>query len=290
MKVAEMHYEFNVLSQTSDSLKNASFEPYEIDNYLNKAIIEFIKDNYSFNYSIRKGFETDQVRISKLSSLLVKSPELQGAIAPVDLGNGLYELNLDSLGNNLTGNNDYVRYMFYVDGYANCLKICNNVSTNKKIKLYIYRHDELSNFYNQSSWYWGKLKASFGKSKTKAFSSLDIESNNNDQLLDLEPNNKYSNDSLSSIFLNTNNSSNEQEFIIDSVEVSYIKYPNKVYFGGYEHIDGRNIDLNKQIHCDIDDVFHQEIVQQAVLLAANDMTNIANIQLRNSQVQNNLVR
>lgn len=285
-----MHYQFNVLSQSSDSKKSNSFEPYEIDSYLNKAIVQFVKDNYSFSYTTRKGFEVDQSRISKLSSLVIKSPELQEAITPISLGGGRYELNLDSLGTNVTGNDDYFRYMFYIDGYANCVKICNNVTTNKRIKLYIYRHDELDSSYNESSWYWGKLKASFGKSRSKAFSSLDIEANNNDQLLNLiDSNNKYSNDSLSSIFLNTNNADGISEYEIDSIEISYIKYPNKVFIGGYQDIDGRNIDITKQVHCDIDDIFHQEIVRQAVLLAANDTLNVPNIQIRSTQMQNDLM-
>lgn len=285
-----MHYQFNVLSQSSDSKKSNSFEPYEIDSYLNKAIVQFVKDNYSFSYTTRKGFEVDQSRISKLSSLVIKSPELQEAITPISLGGGRYELNLDSLGTNVTGNDDYFRYMFYIDGYANCVKICNNVTTNKRIKLYIYRHDELDSSYNESSWYWGKLKASFGKSRSKAFSSLDIEANNNDQLLNLiDSNNKYSNDSLSSIFLNTNNADGISEYEINSIEISYIKYPNKVFIGGYQDIDGRNIDITKQVHCDIDDIFHQEIVRQAVLLAANDTLNVPNIQIRSTQMQNDLM-
>jgi hypothetical protein len=156
------------------------------------------------------------------------------------------------------------------------------------MKLYIYKQDELNTYYNNSSWYWSKLKASFGKSTLKSFKSLDIEFNNNDQLLDLKIDGKYSNDSLSSIFIDTSNDSNDIQFEVTSVELSYIKYPNQIYSGGYQHIDGRNIDITKQIECDIDDIFHQDIVRYAVALAANDTTNAANIQIRNSQIQNDL--
>jgi|TARA_R110000851_G_scaffold128431_2_gene260889 hypothetical protein len=288
MKVDELHREFNVLSQTSDSLKKASFEKYEIDEYLNKACVQFVKDNYSFSMTTRKGFEVDQSRISKLSSLVIKSPQLQSALIPVDLGNGIYELNLDDLGRNLTGNNDYFRYMYYIDGYANCSLVCGNKTTTQRIKLYISRHDSGDSFYNGSSWYWKKVKASFGKARTIAFSSLDVESNNNDQLSDININGKYSNDSLSSIFIDTK-ADDVSAFNVSSIEISYIKYPNKIFSGGYQHIDGRNINLNTQVECDIDDIFHQEIVRYAVSLAANDVTNIANIQIRSTQIQNDLV-
>lgn len=288
MKVNELHRQFRVLSQTSDSLKKSSFEPYEIDEYLNKGIIQFVKDNYSFSYTNNKGFEANQSRISKLSSLLVKAPELQSAIKPIHLGNGLYELNLNELGKNITGNNDYYRYMYYIEGYANCSKLCNNKLIKRRFKLYIPKHDTLDTHYSKSSWYWGKVNTSFGKSRIKTFESLDTEFNNNDTLSNLYINKRYSNDSLSSIFIDTKNLDGKIEFDVDSLEITYIKYPNSVYYGGYQHIDNRNIDINSQIECDIDDIFHSEIIRYAVVEAANDVTNIANIQIRNSQIINDL--
>jgi hypothetical protein len=91
------------------------------------------------------------------------------------------------------------------------------------------------------------------------------------------------------LFINTNDVDGNSEFEIESVEISYVKYPNKPYSGGYQHIDGRNIDINKQVHCDISDIFAQEIVRYAVNLAANDVTNVANIQIRGTQIQNDLI-
>jgi hypothetical protein len=289
MKVDELQREFRVLSQTSDSLKKSSFENYEIDEYLYKGIVQFVKNNYSFSYSTNKGFEVDQSRIDKLASIVINSPELQPAISPTQVVNGVYEVNLDQLGNNITGVGDYYRYLYFIKAYANCTKVCGNKTVNKRIRLGVFKSNESVDYHNQSSWYWSKVRGYFGKSRSATFTSLDTESNNNDQLSDLIVNGKYSNDSLTSLFINTNDVDGNSEFEIESVEISYVKYPNKPYSGGYQHIDGRNIDINKQVHCDISDIFAQEIVRYAVNLAANDVTNVANIQIRGTQIQNDLI-
>ena len=105
MLIDEMHYVFELGLDRVASQDRPDMYPNEKDNYLNRAIAEFVKDRYGFVESQRKlGFETDQERISNLTNLHIKSPVLQPALTPIDLGNGQYELRLSSL---------LHRYMFF---------------------------------------------------------------------------------------------------------------------------------------------------------------------------------
>lgn len=276
MLVDSLHKAFQLATSNIDTLDRISFEPYEIDIYLNKAIIQFVKDSYNYRYDRNKGFEVEQSTISKLSSLVIKSPELQPAVTPNNLGNGRYELNLDSLGNNVNG--QYFRYMYFISGFANCTYN----GCNKRIRIHLTQHDDLISYYNSSSFYWGRVNGQFGKSKTTFTNYGDNTTSINDTLLNLVNNNRYSNDKLSSIYLDTNDVSTKTNFVVNSIEINYLKYPNEVYFGGYQSMNNAIPNTNIKIHSDIDDVFQDEIIRIAVLIAKEDILDDVNMRINST--------
>ena len=60
MTVAEMHIQFKVGLDKTDSLNYPNFEPEEIDLWLNKAQEKFIKSRYSHDVK-RETFEETQL-------------------------------------------------------------------------------------------------------------------------------------------------------------------------------------------------------------------------------------
>jgi hypothetical protein len=82
---------------------------------------------------------------------------------------------------------------------------------------------------------------------------------------------RFNNDRLQSLYLDTTDSSGTQQFTASAACISYIKYPNRVFIGGYNHIDKHSVSAGTQIQCDIDEGFHQDIVQMAIQLALKDI-------------------
>lgn len=266
MKIQEMHYNFKLESNYVDSFDRIDFEPYEIDQYINKAIFIIFKERYKFDPKTRKGFESEQSRIDELKTLHVKSPELQPPVVPINLGNGLYELRLNSLGNNISG--QYFRYFYFTKGRIKAKKN----DCYKYIDITIPQTDDTFTTYSDASWKWRKVNGNFGRS-TYVHPHIDMNSNNDsvDVTANLITNNQFHNDELSSLFLNVNDLNNIPQFEITNVEVSYLKYPNRVFFGGYNHVDGLSNSTSPPIHCDLDEGFHDEVIRKAVQLAREDL-------------------
>ena len=57
----------------------------------------------------------------------------------------------------------------------------------------------------------------------------------------------------------------------DKVFISYLKQPNRVFVGGYNHIDGDSISTDAPINCDIDPAFHTEIITIAAKILKTDL-------------------
>jgi hypothetical protein len=115
MQIDQAHFQFKLLSDRIASNDRPAFLPHEIDEYLNLAVINFIKLRYGVDRlnASKLGFEKNQKSIEELSSLHIKSPEVQPEIYPItNLYNqqGLYEFRLNDLGNNING--QYFRYLF----------------------------------------------------------------------------------------------------------------------------------------------------------------------------------
>ena len=87
------------------------------------------------------------------------------------------------------------------------------------------------------------------------------------------------NEEKSALYLYT-----EEGSTINKVYIDYIKYPNRVFFGGYDHIDGQSSSTDPKINCDIDAGFHDEIVRQAVLFAIEDLGDVQGTQIKNKQI------
>jgi len=279
MRIDEMHHCFRLELDRVDSSCSPDLEPWEIDSYLNKAIMKFLKDRYGIDIqNPRKGFETDQSRISQLSSLHIKAPSVQGAIFPVNEVEGIYEVRLNDLGKDVGG--QYFRYMFFTDGYVKATK----GNCTKCIPIDVKRVDKKSTEYNDSSWLWRRIVVNFGRSSYQ-HPHVDNTVNDPDTTADLEPGNRYNNDESNSIYLDTRDKYCEPQFEIDEVFLSYIKYPNRVFIGGYDHIDGMSTNIDGPIHCDIDDAFHEEIVSIAVRMAEEDIQDVTGVKIHNQRLQ-----
>lgn len=230
MLISQLHYEFKLEANKIDSNDRPDLLPAEIDAYLNKAIWLFVKSRYGSTQPLR-GFETDQLRISNLASLHVKSPELQPVITPSSLNNGIYEVKLT------TPTLSY-NYLALTRARVNMGKDgC--TSSNELIK--VVETDDRSDIrFIKPSYTWKRINARFGKSS---------DGSNNQ-----------------SLYLDTGN-----DFTISGVYVDYLKYPNTVFLGGYDRTSIGLGSSTTATECDIDSAFHPEIVSLAVQELTKDL-------------------
>lgn len=272
MRIEQMHYNFELGIDRVASNDRPDFMPWEIDEYLNSAIWKFLKDRYKINEA-RESFELNQYRMSELANLHIKSPELQPAVTPINLGNGRYEVRLDSLGSNING--QYFRYLFLTKAEITIRKTCS-----KKITLHLYQTDDMKTTFNQPDWDWGIIHGMFGKSTfitTPVTPAPPLVTDSMDVTARiLTPTagpvlERYNNDQLQSLYLDTTDIHGVSQFDVVNAYISYIKYPNRVFFGGYDYIDKHSTSTSSPIHCDIDEGFHKDIIEIAVRLAANDI-------------------
>lgn len=277
-----MHYNFELELDRVSGSNSPDIETWEKDEYLNRGIWIFLKQRYGVDPTTNRGFETDQTRISQLSSLHIKSPELQPAVIPIDLGNGRYEVRLNALGESING--QYYRYLFLTDAQLTAIKH----ECSKLMQVKNWRTDKLKTVYNDASWLWRRVLANFGRSTYLHPYVLPVTSNQDpDVTADLLPpsQNRFNQDELNSLYLDTTDKFGEPQFTIKEVFLSYIKYPNRVFFGGYNHIDGDSTIDTPAIHCDIDEAFHDEIVHIAVGLAREDLQDQLGMQVSMNRTQ-----
>lgn len=71
MDIGEMHTALKLELDKSDSLNSISFEPEELDYWINKAIKRFVKTRYSGSNYKGAGFEQSQKRTDDLKSLVI---------------------------------------------------------------------------------------------------------------------------------------------------------------------------------------------------------------------------
>lgn len=237
MLIDEMQYRFDLEVDRIASQDRPDFLPPERDDYINRAINIFVKDRYGFDNPKKVGFETNQERISSLMNLHIKSPELQSALTPIDLTGGLYEIRLSDL--------DY-RYLFLTSAKVKLRK----GDCTKSVDHTSWQIDDKKTVFSDPSFDWSRVLSNFGKSTSSAIENKDIPS----------------------IYFDTNNKKGVSQFIIDSVCISYVKYPNRVCLGTYKHIDDKSASLLTPLtNCDIDDIFHDEIIRIAAQIAFKDM-------------------
>lgn len=269
-----MHYEFKLLYDRVASNDRPDFMPWEVDAFLNQAIDIYVKTRTNFDKFIMQGktgqeigFESTQFRIDELSSLHIKSPEVQPEILPDNVIDNVYEFKLNSLGNNING--QYFRYMFAT---KIVLKIKKN-GCSKYITGLIWQTDDSKNTFNEPNYKWGRAHCNFGKSSTIIPSISNTNLLSPDYTLNLSTGSNATltsrNDELKSLYVDSKDRCNNPQFEVVSARISYIKRPNRVCLGTYPHIDKHASAV--PVHCDIDDAFHREIINIAINLAAQSV-------------------
>tara|TARA_R110002012_G_scaffold261340_2_gene443232 strand:+ start:14279 stop:14974 length:696 start_codon:yes stop_codon:yes gene_type:complete len=117
MTVAEMHIQFKVGLDKTDSLNYPNFEPEEIDLWLNRAQNRFVKTRYSHDIK-QETFEETQKRTDDLREVVVETTIFPSAVqTPVKPNGTLFDLPI--------GNNDLPIYWFAINEecgiqYLNC--------------------------------------------------------------------------------------------------------------------------------------------------------------------------
>ena len=215
MIIDQMHHEFKLEKNKIDSLANMDFTPVEIDSYINKSALFFAKNRARPNKSNR-GFETDQDRITQLSNLHIKSPELQSGLVPTLVSNGIYKIELKDLA---------YEYLYLTKAKVD-INTTDCTKTGVRVKL--QQTDDDNTLYSSPSFNWGVVNGQFGK--TDSGTVINVEK--------------------SALYLYT-----EADSEISSVYIDYLKYPNRVFYSGYDHIDGQSISTDPKINCDIDAAF-----------------------------------
>lgn len=171
-------------------------------------------------------FESKQDLVDQLSTLVVKSPtNIQPGVSVALESTGVYRMDLGDL--------NYI-YLHLVRLNALAEK---QGCTPKVLKGREVSHDELDKVllspFEGPSYMWLNLPYVFGKSN-------DVNDN-------------------SAIFLYTNN-----QFTISRVYPEYLKQPKKVFYGGYNSLDGQYISTDTPVDCDLPQAFHRRIVDIAV--------------------------
>jgi len=238
MLIDEFHYEFDLRLDRVASQDRPDFYDNEKDSYLNRAIKKFTKDRYGTDNPKKFGFETNQERISNLMSLHIKYP-VQPAIIPVNQGNGIYEIRLRDT--------EYP-YLFLTSAKVliekdNCTKTIDHKN---------WQIDDRKNTFNEPNYDWGRVHVNFGRSTLSS----------------------TVNEDLYSMYFDTTDYKGVQQFTIESVQLSYIKIPNRVCLGTYIHIDDKVTTppaFTAVTECDLPSDFHDEIVNIAVMLAYKDI-------------------
>ena len=251
MIILGMHAQFDLEVDRIASGNSPDFNRREKDDYINKAIWIFVNLGYDPKKTKPSGgFETRQFNIDALRTLLIKFPTEQPALVPTEFERGIWELPLSTL--------EY-EYLHFIRGQASIVK--NNCK--KLVSFDLLEHDDDYTNYNKPSYKWGRIITRFGKSSFSPTTPLNKEKG--------------------SIYFETAN-----EFDIENVRIEYLKYPDKVFVGGYNEINGVYSSTDATVDCDIDSAYHPEIVSIAAREAMRDIQDIQGYQLKDVQTKENL--
>lgn len=251
MTILGMHAQFDLELDRVSSGNSPDFNRREKDDYINKAIWIFCNQHYDhYKLAPSGGFETRQFNIDALRTLLIKFPEEQPALVPIEHERGIWELPLSRL---------EFEYWHFIRGQASIVKD----NCKKLVSFKLLEHDDDYNAYNKPSYKWGRIIARFGKASINPSTNL--------------------NDEKGSIYFETAN-----DYDIENVRIEYLKYPKKVFVGGYNEINDVYSSTDAAVNCDIDSSYHQEIVSIAVREALRDVQDTTGYQLKDVQTKENL--
>ena len=238
MLIDEVNYEFDLRLDRVASQDRADLYDNEKDAYLNRAIKSKVKALYGTDNPKKTGFETNQERISNLMSLHIEYP-VQLPLTPISFNNGKYEIRLRDL-----------TYPYFLLTSARVL--IEKDKCTKTIDYTNWQIDDRKNTFNEPNFEWGRVHANFGKSTLIT----------------------TTNDDLYSIYFDATNYRDVQQFNIKTVQLTYLKKPNRVCMGTYIHIDDKTTvppANSAVVHCDLPEMFHDEIVNEAVMFAFKDI-------------------
>lgn len=163
MDIALAHYNFKLKLNEMDSSTKLEFSPAEIDEYLNSALMYWVKQRDSGNNVLKQGAEMTQRRIDNLSPLLVDN-ELVAVLSSAD---NVYKFDLGALTQN------YFRFMrasITIDECPDRIPVT-DVARHGDL------HHILSDNYRKPSIIWKRAVASFGRGTADAERHISIHSN-----------------------------------------------------------------------------------------------------------------
>lgn len=251
MDINSMHFDFKVKLDKVDSQDRRNFLPAETDWFLNEAQLIYVKRRYGINNKYNRGFEEIQKRTDDLKSLHIKSPTtIQPGLTPTIVNSGVYEAKLNNLSYD---------YLLFTRGTADITK--DGCGSKSFISLSDTEHDDLNNTLGNNhydpSFEWGVIPIVFSKTDDSSVTE-------------------------SSIYLYTNNN-----FSIDKVYIDYIKMPKRVFFDGYDSLDGQYISGQGQVDSELPEHTHNEIVDLAVYLASTAIEDPNYVKLKSNKLQMN---
>jgi len=205
MFIQELHYDIKSTYNKLDSNNRVDLVPAQIDRIINNSSLELVELVYGGNVSKLQqyGFEATQQLTDLLSNFVIKNPD-QPTLSPASY------------------NSDFQVYEFRLSDleyrYLHLLRmyVTTNCGKIRIGKVYQNEHDDLNvillDAMTRPSKKWKRLVAVLGRSSA--------------------------NDGTSSIYVYTNG-----EFTISGLDVEYLKYPDKVFFGGYDTLEYLSGDL-----------------------------------------------
>lgn len=294
MGIDEMHYVFDLTLDKVTTHDKAYVEPWEKDSFINQAINLYINSVYNSDLYTSQGkvpehggFEANQLRIEQLSSLHIQSPIVQPEILPTREVNGLYEFNLNSLGDFVS--EDLIPQKFrYMYATKIIIAAKREGCPVRYIRLKPLQTDDIKTRYNCANWDFRQVIGSFGKSSKGIPSIPNDNLMSNDFSIELSggvgPTRFDKSDELLSLFVDSTDKYGKKEFDVVGAQISYLKYPNSVCLGGYVTITGQA--PLARVECDINPNYHHQIVMMAVELATKALKDNIGVGLIKDTVQN----
>lgn len=255
MNIQEAHYTVRQLVNKIGSQYSAGLIPAIIDWSLNRAALIVIKRKYKFEEG--EGFELDQEARDNLSSLYIRSPQEQPALVPTAAGSKygvVYEIKFANL---------LYPYIHLAGATA---KITKTNCGSKYVGLTETNRNELDSIlvdpHKKSDFKWAKVWCDLGKdSSTLALTDTGL------------PGSLY-------IY-------SCDDFVVDEVQVDYLKLPREVYFGGYNSLSGEYTTGDAAVGFDFGaEDMHEEICRTAATILTVGLQDPQLLQLQqlNSQI------
>lgn len=226
-----MHFAYRLAIDRVNSFNSDDFTPAQIDWLLNLAQLIEVDKRYTPLNSSKQGLEVTQKRADDLSVLHVRSPQEQPGLTPTANGT-------------ILDNNIYeCPISSFLYDYKDLTGLRADITSGtctKQIGLTQVQEDDLNealiNAHTKPDFKWRTALFSISKDSNSA--------------------------GKPSIYIYAG------DFTVDKVYPSYIKLPRKVFFSGYDSLDGVYEAADPQIDSELPESIHRNIVDTAVELAS----------------------